>query len=349
VTSLDSDPGDAPAVSVIVPTFRRPASVVRLLAALGEQSSTPANFEAVVSIDGHGDGTREAIEALTPAFALQIAEGPHRGRAAACNAGLELARGGVIITLDDDMEPVPDWLSRHLEHHTGTANVCVMGAVPVRLDANSTSAARYIAWKFDLHLRKLAQPDHSFALRDFFSGNTSMRADVLRTVGAFDDSYTAYGNEDLELSLRLQAAGVKLVYDAAAMAYQHYEKALPQLASDMRDKGTTAVLLARSHPAAFEELQLAKLDVHSRRWRALRALLLQATRAFPSVSRVILLLGRLVEHTRIRSRPAFYSLLLDYFYWAGADEALAAETTPDRLRQLAADLRRGPLGLLLRR
>jgi GT2 family glycosyltransferase len=224
-----------------------------------------------------------------------------------------------------------------------------MGAVPVRVDRDGPPAARFMAWKFDLYLDKLARPQHVFALRDFYSGNTSLRRDVLLDVGLFDEAFTVYGNEDLELSLRLRAANVRLVYDRDALAYQHYEKDLVALARDTFEKGTTAVLLARTHPTAFDELQLANYRAHSLLWRALRWSLLRLTRAYGGVAGAILKVARVLEHTRIVRRPRFYILLLDYFYWLGARSVLADGPGPGPLAQLAADLRHGPIRLLLHR
>jgi GT2 family glycosyltransferase len=336
-------------ISVVVPTYRRRASVVRALTALARQDLPADEFEVVVSVDDSGDGTKEAIASFQAPYELRVVDGLHRGRAAACNAAVELAGGDVVVILDDDMEPAPGCLRRHRQHHTPGANVCVMGAVPVRVDRDAPPAARFMAWKFDIHLEKLAHPQHVFALRDFYSGNTSIRRDVLLDVGLFDEAFTLYGNEDLELSLRLRAANVRLLYDRDALAYQHYEKNLVALTRDTFEKGTTAVLLARSHPNAFGELQLANYKAHSLLWRALRTALLRLPRVYAGVAGAVLRVARVLEHTRIARRPLFYILLLDYFYWLGVQSVLTEGPASGPLGQLAADLRHGPIRLLLHR
>ena len=338
----------ATSISVVVPTYRRRASVVRALTALAHQDIPAGEFEVIVSVDGSGDGTKQAIETFPAPYALRVVDGPHRGRAAACNAALALTAGEVVLILDDDMEPAPECLSRHRRHHAPGTALCVMGGVPVRVDRDTSPAARFMAWKFDTHLEKLAEPQHVFGLRDFYSGNTSIRRDVLLTVGPFDEAFTLYGNEDLELSLRLRAANVSLLYDPDALAFQHYEKNLVALARDTFEKGTTAVLLTRSHPSAFDELQLANYNANSLWWRALRAALLHATRAYGTVGSAVLAVARALERTPI-ARPLFYILLLDYFYWLGVQSALTEAPPSGPLTQLAAELRHGPIRLLLHR
>ena len=318
-------------ISVVIPTLGRRNSVVRALDALARQDLPPAEFEVVVSVDGD-TATAQALESYNAPYALHIVTGPRRGRAAACNAGIDRATGDVLVILDDDMEPAPVCVRKHRDHHTGETTVCVMGGVPIRANGRAPSATRYVAWKFDRHLAKLARPGHEFELRDFYSGNTSMRRDVLVAAGRYDEAYTLYGNEDLELSLRLREVGVSLVYDGDALAYQHYEKDLRGLVNDTVEKGRTAVQLARAYPDAFDQLQLARYDDMWPAWRAVRNVLLRRR----SLSSGVLLVARLVERTPA-ARPLFYVLLLDYFYWVGVQA------------ELGANLRDGPIRLLLHR
>jgi GT2 family glycosyltransferase len=340
---------EPPFMSVVIPTHQRRASILRALEALAHQDISIDSFEVVVSVDGSDDGTEEALAAFDAPYTLRVIHGPRRGRAAACNAAIDLARGEIVVILDDDMEPAPACLRNHSLHHTPGSRICAMGAVPIQVDPTSRPVVRYVAAKFDKHLEKLAEPDHEFVVRDFYSGNASVRRDVLTETGRFDEDFVLYGNEDIDLSLRLRDAGVTLVYDPAAVAYQHYGKCLAQLARDTYEKGETAVLLASRHPDSFDGLQLARHEAHSRPWRVFRAALLTATRSRSGVSDVILQLSRLLERAGAGRHFLFYVLVLDYFYWAGAAAALAASPQQGPLSALAEDLRHGPIDLLLHR
>ena len=338
-----------PLVSVIIPTHQRRGSLLRALDALSHQDLEPDSFEVIVSVDGSSDGTREAVETFPAPYTLRSVYGAKRGRATACNAGIEIAVGDVIVILDDDMEPAPACLRSHLRSHPAGSRTCVMGAVPVLVDPTSRPAARYVAAKFNKHLATLAEPEHAFALRDFYSGNASIRRDVLLEVGPFQETFTLYGNEDLELSLRLRAADVAFRYNADALARQHYDKGLKELAQDTLEKGKTAVLLASTRPEAFDGLQLAQYRTQFGKWRALRAFLLAATRRQPATIDVVLGSARLLERVGAWRLPFFYMLVLDYFYWAGAAAALSDVEPEGRLALLADDLQHGPIGLPLHR
>ena len=340
---------EAPTLSVVIPTHQRREAVRRALGALARQTAAPDSYEVVVSIDGSIDGTAEMLAGFQAPFDLRVVRGPKRSRAAARNAALEVARGEVVVVLDDDMEAAPELLERHRRHHPTGSRACVLGAVPVRLGGGSPRAARYVAAKFDAHLANLGRPGHSFVTRDFYSGNVSIRADVLREVGGFDPAFSVYGNEDVELSLRLRDARVAIGYDVEALAHQAYDKDLQGLARDTFEKGRSTVMLARTHPAAFGSLRLAEPGDASRPWLALRAALLKAARRWRGARSAVVASGVALERLGLWRRPLFYRALLDYVFWAGVDAALRESTDEGELNRLAAELQRGPIDLLLHR
>lgn len=309
-------------VSVIIPTFRRCASVQRLLQALARQTLPPTDYEVIVVIDGSEDGTRELVAAFPAPYALRAIWQPNQGRATACNAGVYAARGAVVVLLDDDMEPIPSFLAAHLHAHALSERRGIMGAVPIAVDASSPPVVRYIGAKFNEHLQRLAYADHQLQLRDFYSGNFSIPRTLLTDLGGFDEAFKIYGNEDLELSLRLVQAGVQLVYSPDAVAQQQYIKDFAGLARDNFNKGRTAVLLANIHPAAFHDLKLSAYEQGSRKWRMARAALVQASDGWGMLPHAIIRWVQWLERHRPTGMQLWYQFALDYFYWLGVRTAL---------------------------
>ena len=325
-------------LSVIIPTYQRCASVERALKSLAQQTIPPHAYEVIVSIDGSQDGTREMVAEFPAPYELRGIWQPNRGRAAACNAGIRAARGEVIVLLDDDMEAAPAFLAAHLSAHSVGPRLGVMGAVPIHLDRSSPPVVAYVGAKFNEHLQKLAQPGYHFKLRDFYSGNFSIRRQVLLDVGLFDEAFKAYGNEDLELSLRLTRAGVELIYNHEALAHQYYSKDFAGLARDNIAKGRTAVLLASKHPEAFHDLKLGMYGQGSRKWRLLRAGLLSASQRWSGTTEWLIAFMGWIEQRRPARLPLYYALALDYCYWSGVGSALRENR---RAGQGLASLRRG--------
>src|SRR5581483_5725622 len=273
---------DAFAISVVIPTYQRCVSLRRSLEALARQSLPPSDYEVIVPIDGSTDGTQEMIERFRAAYRLRSVWQPNQGRAAARNAGVRLAEGRLIVFLDDDMEPVPGFLRAHQAAHPPGSRRAVVGPVPIADDRSAPPVVQYRRAGIEAHLNRLAQPGYRLGFRDVYTGNLSLRRDVLQEVGGLDESFRLYGHEDYELALRLMKAGVELAYCPQAVAHQHYDKDLAGLARDCVARGHTAVLFARKHPEIAASLKLATYGEGSRKWRLTRALMLGISGWIPS-------------------------------------------------------------------
>jgi GT2 family glycosyltransferase len=337
--------------TVVIPTYQRRESVLRLLRALSAQTFAPERFEVIVAMDGSTDGTRELLSSFEAAYRVRSCWHANRGRAAACNSAIRMSEGDVVVILDDDMEPAPGWLAAHFAAHAPGSRRCVMGAAPIVTAGGSPPLERYMAVKFNEHLAKIARPGHRFALRDFYSGNTSARRQVLEEVDLFDEDFTVYGHEDLELSLRLQRAGVELAFSDEAIAYQHWSKTFAEASRDAMHKGRTAILLAKKHPEALGELRLGGYERGPRSWRLARAALLLAAGHSPTrVPAAVSSLIHALEETGTRRLVLLYSFVLDFFYWVGVQDAIRRADDGDAPEGLLARaLPRDSARLLLHR
>jgi hypothetical protein len=203
----------------------------------------------------------------------------------------------------------------------------------VAVEADAPPVVRFIADRFDKHLRKLARPDHRIGIRDFYTGNFSIHRDLLLEVGLFDESFQAYGNEDGELAIRLLEAGIELVYASAAIARQHYQKDFPALAQDKMAQGRTSVVCALRHPATVPNLRIGTYRRGSPAWRFSRSALLAGSRLLGFLPGWVLHYVRWLEDRRSPSLQSRYDLALDYFYWLGVRSEL--HERPGARRRLA--------------
>jgi GT2 family glycosyltransferase len=316
-----------PQVSVVIPTYQRRDSLLRLLASLRTQTLPAHEYEVIAAIDGSTDGTAEAVRRLAVPYVLSALEGPNRGRAGACNAGIHAAAGNVVVLLDDDMEASPGFLAAHARAHEGPGERAVVGAAPIVVAADSPPFVRYMANGFRSRLARMAEPGYRLRFRDTYTGNFSAQRDVLLAVGGFDGAFRVYGHEDYELALRLQEAGVELTYSADALAHQHYEKTFAAFARDGIARGRTAVLFAGKHPSIVDRIKLSEFHSGPWRWRALRGVLLGLGRGTDRVPGwVVRLIGQLERHEPARL-DKYYTLAIDYLYWYGALGAMREQAS----------------------
>ena len=220
-------------LSVVIPTYQRRDALLRLLASLRSQTYSAEAYDVIAAVDGSTDGTADAARGFAAPYAISVLEGPNRGRAGACNAGIRAARGTVIVLLDDDMEASPGLLAAHAQAHDGPARRAVVGAAPIMADAASPPFVRYMANGFRSRLERLGAARLSARLPRCVYRQLFRPEDVLLAVGGFDEAFRVYGHEDYELALRLQGAGVELAYSADACAHQHYDKTFAGFARDV--------------------------------------------------------------------------------------------------------------------
>src|SRR5688572_15802152 len=99
-----------PALSVIIPTYRRPDALGRTLAALVTQA-VPAGLEVVICDDGSPPDDAEAIRALAARFdgtgvsslgpaRVRLIRQENAGPASARNAGAAAAAAPLLLFLD---------------------------------------------------------------------------------------------------------------------------------------------------------------------------------------------------------------------------------------------------------
>jgi GT2 family glycosyltransferase len=309
-------------ISVVIPTYQRRASVERALRALAQQTMRPIKYEVIVSIDGSDDGTRDMVAQFPTPYRLRSLWQPNRGRAAACNAGIDAADGEVIVLLDDDMEAAPGFLMGHYKAHDAGERLGVLGAAPIHIEPSSPPLVKYIGSGFNSRLQRFAQPGYTIQFKEAYTGNFSIRRSVMRRVGAFDEDFKVYGYEDYELALRLAQAGVRLIYCAGALAHQHYRKDFAGLARDSIASGRTAVLFASKHAGAFRDLKLS----HRPEWSPLRRLfhtgLLALSKFWPGTPDGVIAFVRWLERREPARLDLYYTLALEYCYWLGAQSAL---------------------------
>lgn len=100
----------APRVSVVIPTYNRPALLREALASIAAQTCT--DWEVVVVDDGSTPPIdAAALEAVVNGRLRLVRHDQPRGVAAARNSGFAAARGELIAQLDDDDRLAPEALS----------------------------------------------------------------------------------------------------------------------------------------------------------------------------------------------------------------------------------------------
>ncbi|MEZ5331386.1 MAG: glycosyltransferase family 2 protein [Thermoanaerobaculia bacterium] len=165
---------EAPEISVVVPVYDEEGSVLELAERVAAVLDAEGrSFELLFVDDGSRDATsqrvREARERDARVRLIRFRR--NFGKAAALCAGFEAARGGVLITMDGDLQDEPREIPRFLAALEDEGLDLVSGWKKRRRDPISK---RWPSKLFNWATRRLAQVD----LHDFNCGFKAYRREV---------------------------------------------------------------------------------------------------------------------------------------------------------------------------
>lgn len=207
-------------LSVVIPTYKRPQSLLHVLGALTQQAVLYDAYEVIVVSDGADRDTAAHLRTLTTPLQLRFIEQPHAGVATARNRGVDAAEGELIVFLDDDVIPSSNLLAAHIAMHAQHGPcAAVFGPLHTPTDV---MLQPWVAWeqaqlmdKYDRLLTgELISNPHLF-----YTGNASLRREHFIEIGGFDVAINRA--EDLELAYRLATNGLSFYFCPAAVG-THY-------------------------------------------------------------------------------------------------------------------------------
>ena len=298
-------------VSVVIPTYNRLDTLREVVPTLLASDLPAGRFELLVCDSNSTDGTAGYLAGVRAEHPnVRHLPGAYGGRAAARNAGIAAAGGAVVVFNDADILASPDLLSRHLERHRTARRIAVVGwEVQVRNLADYADKRDHPAQRGHLHPPTRRRLSWLY----FLTGNASVRREDLLRVGCFDESFTGYGHEDLELGYRLAKAGVEIVYEPRAVNYHCQDVAHDDQKDKMRLAGRSTVRFYRKHRDFAVKLNLGmtplSLGLHS------------------LLTRAPVVLGYFDQ--RAGDSRLARNLVQQYYYVSGIKEALATRKEGD--------------------
>jgi GT2 family glycosyltransferase len=203
------DVGDRPAnaralaVSVVIPTHGRHASLTRCLEAVAAQSLPREMFEVIVSDDGSAKPVAPTVEAFANRMTVSVVRKSRGGPASARNEGARQARGQLIAFTDDDCVPAPTWLETlvdRMRRHPGS----LIGGSIVNLlpnDPYATATQLIMSCVYDYYARSAA--DHRF----FSTTNLAVPTNRFWLLDGFSERFPRAAGEDYDFCARWREAG----------------------------------------------------------------------------------------------------------------------------------------------
>lgn len=331
-----------PRVSVVIATYGRPEKLLRLMERLADQTLPSRDYEVVVVDDGSPEPMAPHLEKLTTPFALHALVQANAGPASARHRGIEVARGDLLVIIDDDMHIEPGFLEAHADHHPeGTRNVVLGPILPKDQPSGLPLLERYNHQRLRRWSSEMAAGRATLLGTNVCTGNVSLRRADYLAVGGFDPVLPL--SEDAELGLRLEAAGAALVWAENAAVLHDSAHPDERWMARARRYGSIDLRIGRKHAD----------KAHADPWRYLFMLssaarpLLAASALLPGVagpaSSVALAAARLADRAGQEGpalRLAGLAYAIEYFRGIGLEAgtpAAALRSAADYLEKIAGE------------
>jgi GT2 family glycosyltransferase len=297
--------------SVVIPTYNRASILAKTLAGLARQRSS-FEYEVIVVDDGSTDATETTMTGMAADYPVSLLylRQENRKQGAARNRGARAARGHYLLFLGDDTVPANDFIEQHLRSHRNGPEEhsrVVIGYTTWPVEYRPTRFMHYVGeqgWQFGF---SLIQDPENLPFNFFYTSNLSMGRRFFEESGGFDEDFREYGWEDIELSVRLRRAGMRLVYNPKAVAHHFHPTSLASFVERQRRVGYSAWGFYTKHPELRDFLNVLKVPNYSRRAHA--------------KLRLLALACRLLERAQWPDLTPYYPDVMSYYYNLGVLQA----------------------------
>ena len=214
-----------PRVSIVIPVYGKIAYTLACLRSISRHAAS-VSFEVIVVDDGSADATPQRLAAVGGIRAIRNER--NLGFIGSCNAGEAIARGDLVLFLNNDTVVTAGWLEALVGCLEQAPQAGLVGAKLVYPDGRLQEAGGIVfddgsGWNYG----RFDDPDDPrYAFRrevDYCSGAAILlRRDLFQRVGRFDTRYTPAYYEDTDLAFAVRAAGLKVYVEPAATVV-HFE------------------------------------------------------------------------------------------------------------------------------
>ncbi|MCE0555349.1 MULTISPECIES: glycosyltransferase [unclassified Motilimonas] len=224
-------------LSVIIPTYNRAELLRHTLISLQYQSLSTEFFEVIVVDDGSVDHSEAVCHDFSSVLDIKYFHQQDKGFRAgkARNIGAAIAEGDYLVFIDTSVVLASHALAHHLAtHQSSPTPINIIGYVyafglrgndvePVIPMMSSDNADASLAYLKDISALDQREPQYQLMGSDlsrwpaafdiFWTCHVSVERKLFIQVGGFDESFTSWGGEDVDLGIRLFKAGSQFYLD----------------------------------------------------------------------------------------------------------------------------------------
>ncbi|MBX4200229.1 glycosyltransferase family 2 protein [Candidatus Parcubacteria bacterium] len=205
---------DFPTVTVIVPCFNEEITVKATLDSLLALDYPRDKFSLIVVDDGSTDNTQGALDNYRDNSQIRIFKKENGGKYTALNFALTHVESDLVGCLDADSFVDSQALLKIVPYFTDSEIMAVTPSIKVHEPKNLLQLMQKAEYSWGIFMRRMLSKINALYVTP---GPFSIfRTRVFRELGGYKH---AHNTEDMELALRMQKNGYKIVNSVAAQVY----------------------------------------------------------------------------------------------------------------------------------
>ncbi|MBN2058686.1 MAG: glycosyltransferase [Candidatus Saganbacteria bacterium] len=235
-------------ISVVIGTYNQKDTLKTVLESFSKQLLPASEFELVVADSSSSDGTEQMVRSFNSPYQLNYLRLENKGKAYARNRGVAQAKTEIILLTDADMVAAPDLLSQHVAAQEKYGDAAIEG---VTLNLTKELKAEELCPEspyVEPYIKQNLQPGQKLKWSYFLSGNLSLRKQTFLEAGGFDENFSSYGWEDIELGYRFKKLDVPLIYAPEAINYHFHFVTSQDMLKRKYNMGKSAAYFYKKHP-----------------------------------------------------------------------------------------------------
>lgn len=246
--TVEEKSGYYPFVSIIVPVYNEGKVIKESIESLLELNYS--NYEIIIVNDGSKDNTAEVAETLvgyqkgvSGLVKVSLINKPNGGKAKALNAGIQYSEAQFVLCMDGDSQLSQDTLRMAVRHFIDPLVGAVAGNVKVQNRKRMLTDLQALEYLEGLNMARSAQG--FVKMVNIIPGPIGIfRKSAFKDAGFYSSDTFA---EDADVTLKILAAGWKIIYEPNAIAFTEAPVTVYQLLKQ-RYRWTRGILQAiRKH------------------------------------------------------------------------------------------------------
>ena len=247
-------------ISVIIPAYNAEELIALCLTSLLNQtyqSIDISEYEIIVVDDGSTDSTAEVVRDFEN---VRLIQQDNQGPAAARNEGAKHARGDIILFTDSDCVPEKNWIEEMLRPFKNDPEIVgVKGAYKTK---QKELAARFVQVEYEDKYDLLKKHRYIDFIDTYSAG---FKKKVFWEFNGYDTSFPVACAEDVELSFRMFAKGLKMVFNPKVIVYHKHPTSFKEYFRKKYKFAYWRMLAVKKNPGKFVKdshtPQIMKLQV----------------------------------------------------------------------------------------